>query len=904
MRRPLVLIAGAFALGIAAEFYMEISESIPVVLLALAVVFGMLFLIHLIYRFYVSGKFSGAGNTMACRLWLLLVFLLFFCCGALDMQNHLNKEDIFKVNAGKDVTFSGTVTQSERKDGERYCITIKGKQGEKILVNIYGDYTAIDSDEPLKNYGDMVGRLVEVSGQIELPSPRRNPHCFDYALYLSTKGIGSICSVKPGDIKLFVPVSGLQSMVYKAANTVAVVRANFIEELLSCMDRQAAGLVIGMVLGDKGELDEDIYEVFQKNGTAHILAVSGIHIGILYMCVNGLTGRRRGVSASIISISVLIAYAAFAMFAPSVVRAVSMIVLHIIAGLFHRRYDMLCAGAGCGAVMLAVNPLLLFNVGFQLSYMAIFVLAVVQPLASYLVRCSIDIRYEKQNLNKGILEKAAEKIIYAFLPGVILQLGMIPITAYNFNYFSPVAFLINAPVIYLAGFTVPLGIMLIPLMHFSGGTVFAGIAVTAEEMLCDLLININEMAFVPKLSYMYVVSPPFWALFCYYGLLFLLTSETAVILWRRSGYHSAARPAALYAASDRARLTRYAALPAAICMVLAAALLSAWAADTGGGAPRSGGGISGVSAAPAVYTISAAEGAESNGPFPGVLRRSFAGPSGWSLSGALRRPDLGKAQITFVDVGQGDCLHIRTPKGKNILIDGGGSSNYDVGKKTLLPYLLKNGVKRLDMVFVTHRHTDHYAGIMSLAHNIDIGNLALYEANSLIEREIMAETGLGEDDIIYLSAGMSVDFEDGVSVEVIAPESRAIDEYESLMREDSDENDISLIMKVNYCGLTVMMTGDIDMDGERSMILGDKDLAADILKVAHHGSRYSSSQEFLEATSPDVAVIQVGKNTFGHPTDEALKRIEQCGADIYRNDKQGAVCIFINNESFEIRTVI
>jgi competence protein ComEC len=161
-------------------------------------------------------------------------------------------------------------------------------------------------------------------------------------------------------------------------------------------------------------------------------------------------------------------------------------------------------------------------------------------------------------------------------------------------------------------------------------------------------------------------------------------------------------------------------------------------------------------------------------------------------------PGLGRdsSSLVFVDVGQGDCLHIRAPGGKNILIDGGGSANYETGKKVLLPYLLKNGVSQIDLALLTHLHTDHYKGIVELSREIPVRKLALYEGNRLRQDKILAETGLRAEDLIYVGAGHRIELGPDVYVDVLFPETRETAEYERIMADGEDENRSSLLMKL------------------------------------------------------------------------------------------------------------
>ncbi len=256
--------------------------------------------------------------------------------------------------------------------------------------------------------------------------------------------------------------------------------------------------------------------------------------------------------------------------------------------------------------------------------------------------------------------------------------------------------------------------------------------------------------------------------------------------------------------------------------------------------------------------------------------------------------------VVYTYAPQGDCLHIRTPEGRNILIDGGGNQNYKVGEKILLPYLLKNGVKKIDLAIVTHLHDDHYLGIEQLAGKMEIKNLGIYEANRLRELEILAETGLHKQDMLYLTKGDRIRIEKDVWIDVLYPEEHSEDVYETLLLEEKDENRSSLIVKIYYRGLTVLMTGDLGLEGEQEIMRNYEEnpvvLAADVLKVGHHGSKYSTGDEFLDVVDPKIAVFQVGKNNFGHPHPSVIDKCAKKGIIVYRNDLNGAI-IFTYDEN-------
>jgi competence protein ComEC len=252
-----------------------------------------------------------------------------------------------------------------------------------------------------------------------------------------------------------------------------------------------------------------------------------------------------------------------------------------------------------------------------------------------------------------------------------------------------------------------------------------------------------------------------------------------------------------------------------------------------------------------------------------------------------------ESALTFVDVGQGDCLHIRTPDGRNYLVDGGGQIDYDVGKNVLLPYLLKNGVKRIDGVFATHLHTDHYKGLRELSENMPVTNLFLYDGNRVRVAEVVQDSAFEADDLVFLSRGDRVDMGGNVSMTTLYPPKASEAEYERMTGENEDENKNSLLMRIDYEGISILMTGDLGEDGEQAIMssLGDERpaLKSTILKVGHHGSKTSTSDSFLQTVAPQIAVIQVGRNTFGHPTAEVLEKLYERDIMTYRNDLDGAV---------------
>lgn len=268
-----------------------------------------------------------------------------------------------------------------------------------------------------------------------------------------------------------------------------------------------------------------------------------------------------------------------------------------------------------------------------------------------------------------------------------------------------------------------------------------------------------------------------------------------------------------------------------------------------------------------------------------------------------------KLKLYFVDVGQGDCTYLKTPSEKNILIDGGGNRDkekYDVGKKVLFPYLLDRRVKKLDYIIVSHFDADHAQGLEAVIQNIKVKNIIVCKqaSNSALYQEIIKLCKKKNVNIITVKRGQNIKIDKYVYFEILHPGNIMLDDGKGGL------NANAIVAKM-YCTIknkttTVMFTGDIEEKAEEELvkIYGDK-LKADILKVAHHGSKTSSIEEFLKCVSPKIALIGVGKdNTFGHPNSGVLSRLENINAKIYRTDKLGEITVTISKNKASIKTMI
>jgi len=252
-------------------------------------------------------------------------------------------------------------------------------------------------------------------------------------------------------------------------------------------------------------------------------------------------------------------------------------------------------------------------------------------------------------------------------------------------------------------------------------------------------------------------------------------------------------------------------------------------------------------------------------------------------------------EVVFLDVGQGDGAFIRTCSGKTILIDGGPES---AGENAVVPFLLDYGVTEIDLVVVSHGHDDHYKGLLPVLENFKVRTLiipdvdtdeGLLDAIEIARKRKISVEKCEKDDVITLDKK--------TYIEVLHPR-------EGIYFNESGINNSSLVLKLNFKDVSILFTGDIEKEAERLLCEDEVNLDADVLKVAHHGSSTSSTEEFLDSVTPDVAVISVGKNNFGHPSEEVLQRMESKGIYVLRTDISGAVVLKTYGEKIRIRPTV
>jgi competence protein ComEC len=252
-------------------------------------------------------------------------------------------------------------------------------------------------------------------------------------------------------------------------------------------------------------------------------------------------------------------------------------------------------------------------------------------------------------------------------------------------------------------------------------------------------------------------------------------------------------------------------------------------------------------------------------------------------------------EVVFLDVGQGDCAFIKTQGGKTVLIDGG--PDY-AGENTVVPFLLDYGISKLDLVVLTHGHDDHAKGVIPVFEYFAVDNVVM--PDTVLEERLI--------DVYEIAQKMNIPLEGCEKGDVIKLDQKTYIEVlhpkEGSYIEESSQNNNSLVLMLCYGDVKILFTGDIEKEAEELLLKDMTELDADVLKVAHHGSSTSSTEEFIVGVEPAVAVISVGSNNFGHPSDEVLTLFESKNIEVVRTDQHGAIVLKTRGEDIKLNTEI
>ncbi len=641
------------------------------------------------------------------------------------------------------------------------------------------------------------GDKVEIKGSLKQPARAGNPGEFDYRKYLAKNGIYYIFSVKEEkDLSISRPASGFQGWI----NSYSYNSQKLIKEVLP---PDEAAILLGMLLGIIEGIDSSEYSDYQKTGVVHIFSVSGLHVGfLLLLCawacsLLGLSRKMRVISGIIL----LLIYATLVGWPVPVIRSVIMGSIGLIAFYSGRDNRMLNSLGLAGIVILLINPHSLLQITFQLSFAAAWGLVYLFPL----LRTKLNYSSRWGDL---------------LLVPVCAQLAVLPLTAYHFHLFSPLALLANIPITYLSGGAVILGFLSL----LTGGLLpgLSAIFLYPAGLCIDLIRVVNELVVNIPGSYLRVVAPGVALIVLYYaGLLLLIYAYTATGTATGNKRSSSVRAAGLI---------MIAVFVTVICL-------------------------------------------------PGSVY------------------NRGKLEVTFIDVGQGDSILIKTPRGKFILVDGGGSDFSDPGTRKVLPYLYYRGIRELYLAINTHPDTDHLQGLESVLQEIPARYIAIPETMVEAEeyRNLRKIANAGKIPIIPLTGGETVYTGEKMNIRVLHPQVGA--------KSVDNANEQSLVLDIRYDSFSTLLTGDIGLKSMEELIKKKQLKPGTVLKIPHHGSKYSLLPSFYEESNPQWAVISVGENNlFGHPHPLILEALEKQHIKVIRTDIDGAITFCSDGKRVRLKT--
>ena len=717
----------------------------------------------------------------------------------------------------ENITVEGIIisNQEEREYKNRYKLKV-------LEVNRSDTYKSTEiyievKKDILFEYGDKV----RLQGEFRKGSEQRNTGGFDYQLYLKSIHIYGTLKVE----KYQKISSNNTNWIEKSIHTIKLAITKNIETVL---EKEEAQIVKGLILGDTTELQEELKEKFQVANISHVLAVSGMHIIYIIIGIEVVfkkwLGKRQ---VKYVVIFGLVFYMALTGFTSSIVRAGIMGIMNMLAFLVYRKNDIWTSIAISLGIILIQNPYALTGVGLQLSYLGtIGIILFHKNIKQYLdnmkwINNHIEIKRSKR------ISKIVENLKDMVSVTLSAQMMILPIMLYHFHIIG----------IYFVITNILVSIIIGPIMFLSIIFIFGTFIHLKFSQFISIflsfgikgLIQISNLSNLP-FSKIYVPTPSILGIIIYY-IVILVGNQIYVVYTGKHLNSTQKRVKNLIALMKYKLYEKKKKTKKIYQKIFQEKNGKAFIVRT--------------------YKV--------------ILLMIF-------LIGIYQFPkDL---EIHFLDVGQGDACFIITPNHKTILIDGGGStsSSFDVGKDTLIPYLLDRGYTKLDYVFISHFDQDHVGGILSLLEELKVGQIFVskQEEESENYEEFLGRVKEKNLQVREVKKGDKIIIGD-VTFHILWPIEKQI--------EENQLNNNAMVMKLQYKEFSMLFTGDIEEVAEKKILdtyNNDLDiLKATVLKVAHHGSKSSSTEEFLKAVNSKVAIIGVGEsNMFGHPSDVVLERLQ------------------------------
>lgn len=763
-----------------------------------------------------------------------------------------------------------------------------------------------------------IGSLVILKGTLKNFQQSTNPGQFNAPFYYQILRISFRLNQAEIQVK--------SDRFYKIAEGLYQLRRKAGSKVDALLPEQEASVMKTMLLGEKGILDEEIKGLYQRNGIAHILAISGLHISMIGMGLYQLL-RRAGLKiklSAILASMIIVLYGMMTGFAVSAIRAIAMFLLQMLAQILGRTYDRITALAVAAVLVLVEQPLYLFHSGFQFSFLCVLGISLILPVLG--------------NVRKG--KKLFE--------GVALMAVTLPVYLGVFYQIPVYSMFLNFIVLPMMSILMGAGIVMI-LAAF----LCTPLAIPAAWLITGILMVYERLGlFTEKLPHHYWTPgcPAKWQLAVYVAVLIIIAAlgrtKRKAVLYQRDCIHKDC----IHRRGGCAKEILQEDPP---CHEVLQYEMSQYERSQHGMAqyniPR--------------YEVSQYEIPQYEMQNKRIRRIACHGGKwistygipvgicwGFLLLGVVIltwrfRPEL---KVTFLDVGQGDCIFLQTENGDSYLTDGGSSSVSKVGKYRMIPFLKYQGASQIKAVFVSHADSDHYNGIAELLEQAELEGIRV---ENLVLTDIADECrSEGYEELVELAG------QNGITVQLLH-EGQQLQDGELLFQclhpskgyRAEDLNETSMVLLVTYREFSMLLTGDVQGAGEEHLtqelqdwkepgvtqmqdvirISGEEESMEEesiederiegqieekrpqnkmganhteteltILKVAHHGSKNSTSEEFLKAANPKLAIISCGEgNRYGHPHEETLERLEKVDIPWFCTKDYGAITVTVDDKS-------
>jgi competence protein ComEC len=682
------------------------------------------------------------------------------------------------------------------------------------------------------------GDRVRIKGRMRRPSNFNNPGGFNYQRYLAFQKVWVTTFVNARGLEIVSRCTeqGLGAVVRKARRNIAAV-------IEKSANDAAAQVLKALVVGERHEIPRQVRDEFSRAGVSHLLAISGLHVGIVgtlcffifrwllsywtLLLQHALVRKL----AAVLTLFPVLFYGLITGMSPSTQRAVIMVSVFLLSILIQREQDLINTLSAAALVILVVHPPSLYSISFQLSFTA--VLGIVHALPKIWPQPASGPRYLKKLLSfMGV--------------SLVALLSTLPLGMYYFNQASVIGVVSNLVAVPLIGFiVVPLGLVI--LLLGLALPQWAGFGVAPARWILEFCMDIiSYFAQLPFAAFK-TITPSVFEIVCYYLLAWaVLNMRKRMPPPNEDGAHHPV-PAA---GSWNPRLGKVARVVLLIAGVAVMADISFW------------------------------------------------------IHERLLRRDL---RVTFIDVGQGGATLVEAPYGRVFLVDGGGfgdNSTFDVGERIVAPLLWRKKIATVDTLVLSHPNSDHLSGLLYIARHFNVrqvwSNDDVSSISSYAEfNRILASQNISKPDFKKLARDQTLD---GLRVEIQHP---APDYLPIRDRDFRDElNDNSLVLKLTLGNVSFLLPGDIEFEAEEQLVAsGRETLQSSVLLAPHHGSKTSSSRVFLEAVAPRVVVASCGRpGRFQFPHADVLKRYTQMGFQVLTTYRNGAITMVTDGNDLKIKS--